>query len=81
MVTIPRGSVQFSYDANSGNLTTATAPDGGVLSFAYDGALLTQESWTGEVSGSVSRAYDNDFRVASRSVNGRVLNSGTRLVG
>ena len=70
LITLPRGSVQFNYDVNSGNQTTGTAPDGGILSFAYDGGLLTQESWTGEVSGGVTRAYDNDFRLTSLSVNG-----------
>ncbi len=70
VMTLPQGSVQFGYDVQTGNLTTATAPEGGVLSFTYDGTLPTQEGWTGEVSGSVSRAYENSFRVISRSVNG-----------
>lgn len=47
-----------------------TAPDGGVLADDYDGSLLKDTTWTGEVSGSVSRTYDNNFRVTALSVNG-----------
>jgi len=62
-------SVTYSYDPATGNLITITAPDGGTLSFTYDGNLLLSENWAGTVSGSVSRTYDNDFRVTSQSVN------------
>ena len=38
--------------------------------YAYDGPLLTQESWTGRVLGSVSHTYDAAFRVSGEQVNG-----------
>lgn len=63
-------SVTYAYDPNTGNLLTITAPDGGTLTFAYDGTLLLSETWAGTVNGTVSRTYDNDFRVVSQSVNG-----------
>ena len=47
-----------------------TAPDGGLLSYAYDGFLTTNSTLTGTVSGSIDRVYDNDFRISSRSING-----------
>ncbi len=54
-------------------MTTLTAPDGGTLSYTYDGALVTSETWggpVGAVAGNVSRTYGSDFRVTSESVNG-----------
>nr|WP_249218386.1 hypothetical protein [Nitrospina sp. Nb-3] len=67
---IPRGTVGFGYDSVTGNLNTITAPGGEGLSFTYDGSLPLSTTWSGTVSGSVSRTYDNSFRITSRSVNG-----------
>lgn len=69
-LTIARGALQYAYHPTTGNLATITAPDGGALSYAYDGGLLTGESWTGLVAGSVGYTYDNDFRVSTIRVNG-----------
>jgi len=55
------------YD-NNGHLDATTAPDGGTVSYVFDGALPTDETWGGTVNGTVSRAYDANFRVTSRSV-------------
>ncbi len=69
-LTIPRGNYTYTYNAASGQLQTLTAPDASTLSYTYDGALTTGETLTGEVSGSVTQGYDNNFRVNTRSVNG-----------
>ncbi|MCL5994749.1 MAG: hypothetical protein M1546_01685, partial [Chloroflexi bacterium] len=69
-VTISRGTTSYSYDPATGNLATISAPGGIGLAYNYDGALLTGETWSGPVTGSVNRAYDNNFRVISTSVNG-----------
>jgi RHS repeat-associated protein len=69
-LTIPRGQYGYSYDATSGKLATLTAPDGGTLSYTYDGFLPLSTTWSGAISGSVSKGYDNNFWVTSRSVNG-----------
>ena len=37
---------------------------------SYSGELLTQETWSGPVSGNVGWTYDNDFRVSTQTVNG-----------
>ena len=70
VMVLPRGTIQLEYDHKMGHLNSLTAPEGGALLFTYDGHLPTQETWTGEVSGSVGRIYDNNFRVESESVNG-----------
>lgn len=68
-VTISRGTTSYSYDPTTGNPATISAPGGIDLAYNYDGALLTGETWSGPVIGSVNRAYDNNFRVISTSVN------------
>ncbi|WP_375773297.1 hypothetical protein NR798_21260 [Archangium gephyra] len=60
---------QASYDADSGYLRTLKDSQGPSVSYSYDGPLVTQTTWSGEVSGSVSYGYDTFFRVASVSVN------------
>ena len=43
-----------------------TTPDGQQLGFSHDGVLETGVQWTGTVSGSIGRVFNNDFRVARR---------------
>ena len=69
-LTIPEGVVQIAYHPTSGHVQTVTAPGSVTLSYGYDGPLLTSQSWTGPVAGTVSRTYDDDLRVATTSVNG-----------
>ena len=59
----------YAYHATTGNLSTITAP-GATLSYTYDGSLLKTTTWSGTVGGTVSRDYDNNFRITSQSVNG-----------
>lgn len=68
-LTLPGSKLDYAYDATSGKLTKITAQDT-TLAYTYNGALLTKTAWTGSVKGEVDRAYDNDFRVTSLSVNG-----------
>jgi len=68
--SIERGSYSLGYDATTGNLQSIGAPGGIGLAYTYDGSLLTGATWTGSVAGSVTRTYDNNFRVTSLSVNG-----------
>lgn len=69
-LTLPNGQVRFAYSPTSGNLTQLTAPDGGTLTYTYDGSLPTSASWAGVVQGSVGFKYDSDFRVSKIAVNG-----------
>ena len=69
-LTLPGSQVTtYAYGATTGTLSSITAP-GSTLSYTYDGALLKQTTWTGTVAGSVSRNYDNNFRITSQNVNG-----------
>lgn len=60
-IVLPNGAVSFTYDAASGNLAAITDPDGGTIAYTYDGGLLLDETWQGEISGTVSRTFDNNF--------------------
>jgi RHS repeat-associated protein len=69
-MTHAHGQLSFSYHPTAGNLATITAPDGGTVTYGYDGSLLTNETWSGAIFGSIQYVYDNDFRPISQSVNG-----------
>ncbi len=60
----------FSYDEESGKLNSIEASDGEVVSYGYDGSLMTDVSYTGTLEGNVSFIYNDDFVVSSESVNG-----------
>ena len=69
-LTLPGSLVTtYAYGATTGTLSSITAP-GSTLSYTYDGSLLKQTTWAGTIAGSVSRTYDNNFRIISQSVNG-----------
>lgn len=70
-VTIPQGKISYLFDPKTDQLKTVTAADGGTLSYAYDGFLPTSTDWSGAIQGNVSRAYDNDLRVSSITINGK----------
>ena len=66
----PRGVTDYAYNLSSGKLDTIITADNNALGYQYDGPLLTSTQWAGEINGEVSRSYDNDFRITSRSING-----------
>ena len=71
--TLPRGSYLYDYDALTGQLSRITAPGGESLSFSHDGFLPLAETWSGTVTGTVSRAYDDNFWLTRLSVNGNPI--------
>jgi len=65
---VAAGTDVVAYDG-AGRLANAVAASGESTSYAYDGSLLTSKSWSGPVTGSVSRSFDTGFRVATESIN------------
>jgi RHS repeat-associated protein len=67
----PSGDL-FTYTVESltGRLESIEGPTGVDLDFGYLGELLTNETWSGAVSGSVSRTYDVTGRIATQTVAG-----------
>jgi YD repeat-containing protein len=68
-ILFDRGSLNFRYSPITGRLDTLLSPSG-LLSFTYDGSLPKSVTWSGEVQGTVSVEYDNDWHVVSQSING-----------
>ena len=79
--TIPRGTVTYGYEATTGQLNQITAPDGGMLNYIYNGFLPVSETWSGQIAGSVTQSFDNNFRVIGQSVNGANIPYGYDLDG
>jgi len=69
-VTSPRGTVGYAYDPTKGTLSSITSPDAVTLAYTYDGFLPTSGTSSGNVAGSVSWTYNDDFRVTQERVNG-----------
>ncbi|MFZ5785812.1 MAG: RHS repeat domain-containing protein, partial [Acidobacteriota bacterium] len=69
-ITAPHGVTTLAYDPTTGQLASITTPDGQQLSYIHDGFLETGVTWAGTVAGSVTRAYNADFRVTETKVNG-----------
>jgi RHS repeat-associated protein len=66
----PTETTTYSYDPNTGNLTAAAVGSGETLNYGYNGPLQTSSALTGTVAGAVSRVYNDNFWVASESING-----------
>jgi RHS repeat-associated protein len=74
-VTTPTETAGYSYDATTGNLSTASITGGEAIAYGYNGPLPASSTWTGTVAGSVSRVYNDNFWVTSESVNnGNTIN-------
>lgn len=69
LIDVTLSDTQYGYDSAS-RLATLTRDQGANLSFTYDGGLSLDTTWSSAVAGSVTRTYDNNFRVTSLSVNG-----------
>ena len=68
-IALPTGTISYAYDAKAGVLASISGPGPVGLNLVYDGPLLTQETWTGMVSGSVKSTYNQSFFVTARSIN------------
>jgi RHS repeat-associated protein len=67
--TTPTESITYAYDSTTGNLNSASIAGGEALAYGYNGPLPTSSTLTGTVAGTVSRTYNNNFWVASQSIN------------
>jgi RHS repeat-associated protein len=68
--TLAQGTYNFTYHPTTGNIAGISAPGGQSLALTYDGALPLTETWSGVVSGSVSRSYNSFFLPVTQQVNG-----------
>lgn len=68
-VTFSRGVLQSGYDT-AGRVSTLVDPGGVSLAFTYDGALPLTETWSGGVTGAVTRTFTTNFELATEQVIG-----------
>ncbi len=73
--TFDRGTTSLGYYSD-GQLHTITTPEGNVVSYGYNGPLVTSEAWSGAVSGSESWSYNNDLLVGTQTVDGSTTTYG-----
>ncbi|RYZ89616.1 MAG: RHS repeat protein [Proteobacteria bacterium] len=71
-VITPSGNFAYNYDSATGQLKSLRSPEGNGLSFEWDGSLLTDQTWTGQVNGSISMSYGNQMRLSSELIQGSV---------
>jgi len=64
------GAYERHYDDSAAKLDWVSSPDGVTETFAYDGPLFKGTAWSGAVSSSVTRTYDDDFLQRTISVAG-----------
>jgi RHS repeat-associated protein len=69
-ITTPTDRIDWTYDANGRIDTVSTSATATTLTYGYDGSMLTSQSWSGAVSGTVSYVYNSDLQIASIAVNG-----------
>jgi len=68
-------SIAYVYDDDTGDLERVTTASGQILDYTYDNPLPKSETWSVAqngvgIAGSVSRTYDQSYRVVSQGVNG-----------
>ena len=67
----PLGRIDYAFEPATGRLASVTATGAGTIAYGHDGRLVTSETLTGgPVSGVLRRAFDDDFREVSESVDG-----------
>lgn len=71
-MTMGADSILVGYFSGTTNVESISHSGGVALNYTYDGSLPLTETYSGNVSGTVTKTYDQDFRVASRKVNGLV---------
>jgi RHS repeat-associated protein len=62
-------TLQYGYDS-AGRVSSLNDSGGVNLAFTYDGSLPLSETWSGALTGAVSRTFTNNFELNTESVNG-----------
>lgn len=66
---LPAAAITYTY-ASSGDVVQLDRSGGANVSRTYDGFLLTGETWSGPVAGTVTRTTNADLNVTAIGVNG-----------
>ena len=66
-------TLNYAYAANNGLPTNIVSTTGDSLRLDYQGSFVTNMTWSGSITGSVSLTLNSDFLPASQSVNGAAI--------
>ncbi len=69
-LTTPTQTINYAYDAKTGNIDSETSTSGEDIAYSYNGPLPIASKWSGRVNGSVDVTYDDNFWAASETVDG-----------
>lgn len=69
-IETPDGPITFSYVPATGELASVSAPSGLLTTYVRDGALVTDEVYSGLFTGTVHFEHDAFLRVVREDVNG-----------
>lgn len=69
VLTIGRGQYHVAWNPVTGTLSSVSDPEGGSITYDYDGALLKGTTFSGAVPGSINWHYDSDMALADETVN------------
>lgn len=72
-IAAPQGTYSYTYLPNSDRLASATGPAGQRLDYAWNGPLVDQVTWSGEIDGQVNYAWDENFWLDALTVNGHTI--------
>lgn len=70
---MPGRTINFEYNASTGQLARIAPNNGLEISLGYDGFLPVSETLSGPVSGTITRTYNNDFNLSGLTVNGTLI--------
>jgi RHS repeat-associated protein len=68
----PSGALTYGY-LGTGNLGSITGADA-LLSYSYDGSLLTATTWSGAIAGTLAWTYSANLDLESETINGAPTN-------
>ena len=68
-IVTPTETINYAYNSTTGNLSSASI-SGEALAYGYNGPLPISTDWTGTVAGTVGRTYNDNFWIASATING-----------
>jgi RHS repeat-associated protein len=67
-ITAGGQQIAVAYDPVKGTVRSLLAPDGGLLSFVYDGSVTTEQTWAGTIAGTIRRTLDANLRTGTEAI-------------
>ncbi len=69
-VITPTSTISYGYDSTTGNRISASISGAEAIAYSHNGILPIGSTWTGTITGTITRNFDSNFWIASESING-----------